>query len=106
MVFFTTPGLIRMKPLRSVRGLCGYLQMRKKTHFCGYAVYILPKKFKLRCEGKHRDESQVPGLVNPSMLKDGKDGTQRLNGTMRKKMGESIYHQLGSWQKKRGLIWC
>ena len=34
------------------------------------------------------DESQVPGLVNPSMLKDGKDGTQRLNGTMRKKMGE------------------
>ena len=46
------------------------------------------------------DESQVPGLVNPSMLKDGKDGTQRLNGTMRKKMGESIYHQLRSRQKR------
>ena len=90
-----------MKPLRSVRGLCGYLQMRKS----GYAVYILPKQFKLRCEGKHRDESQVPGLVNPSMLKDGKDGTQRLNGTMRKKMGESIDHQLRPWQKK-SLIWC
>ena len=51
-------------------------------------MWLLPKKFKMRCEGKHRDESQVPGLVNPSMLKDGKDGTQRLNGTMRKKMGE------------------
>ena len=32
---------------------------------------------------------KVPGLVNPSMLKDGKDGTQRLNGTMRKKMGKN-----------------
>ena len=34
------------------------------------------------------EKPKVPGLVNPSMLKEGKDGTQRLNGTMRKKMGE------------------
>ena len=32
---------------------------------------------------------QVPGLVSPGMLKEGKDGGQRLNGTMRKKMGEN-----------------
>ena len=36
---------------------------------------------------------RVPGLVNPSMLKEGKDGTPRLNGTMRKKMGE-FYHDI------------
>ena len=32
---------------------------------------------------------KVPGLVSPGMLKEGKDGGQRLNGTMRKKMGEN-----------------
>ena len=36
---------------------------------------------------------KVPGLVNPNMLREGKDGTQRLNGTMRKKMGE-FYHDI------------
>ena len=36
---------------------------------------------------------RVPGLVNPNMLKEGKDGTPRLNGTMRKKMGE-FYHDI------------
>ena len=38
----------------------------------------------------YNEKPKVPGLVNPSMLKEGKDGTQRLNGTMRKKMGEMI----------------
>ena len=36
---------------------------------------------------------RVPGLVNTSMIKEGKDGTPRLNGTMRKKMGE-FYHDI------------
>ena len=63
----------------------------------------MPKRFKLRYEGKHRDDSQVPGLVNPSMLKDGKDGTQRLNGTMRKKMGEFNCPSVEVMAKKEGL---
>ena len=36
---------------------------------------------------------KIPGLVTKSMVKDGKDGTPRLNGTMRKKMGE-FYHDI------------
>ena len=36
---------------------------------------------------------KVPGLVNKNMLKEGKDGTPRLNGAMRKKMGE-FYHDI------------
>ena len=44
--------------------------------------------------------------MNPSMLKDGKDGTQRLNGTMRKKMGEFNLPSVEVMAKKSGLIWC
>ena len=36
---------------------------------------------------------KVPGLVNKNMIKEGKDGTPKLNGTMRKKMGE-FYHDI------------
>ena len=36
---------------------------------------------------------RAPGLVSPAMLKEGKDGTARLVGTMRKKMGE-YYHDI------------
>ena len=51
---------------------------------------------------------KVAGLVNKSMLKEGKDGTPRLNGTMRKKMGE-FYHDI-LWRTtgqyiEEGLLW-
>ena len=45
---------------------------------------------------------KVPGLVNKSMIKEGKDGTPRLNGTMRKKMGE-YYHDI-LWRTSGQLI--
>ena len=45
---------------------------------------------------------KVPGLVNKSMIKEGKDGTPRLNGTMRKKMGE-YYHDI-LWRTSGHLI--
>ena len=44
----------------------------------------------------------MPGLVNSSMVKEGKDGTAKLNGMMRKKMGE-FYHDV-LWRTTGQLI--
>ena len=51
---------------------------------------------------------KVSGLVNSGMLKEGTDGTPKLNGTMRKKMGEYFHDVL--WRTtgqviEESLLW-
>ena len=51
---------------------------------------------------------KVSGLVNSGMLKEGSDGTPKLNGTMRKKMGEYFHDVL--WRTtgqviEESLLW-